>query len=172
MTPVFSKVLKRHIQAGNLVVHTNTFISSQKYDEESKLWSIGTEPPPATDLPHFDHIYFATGTHLDVNQLAMLQTMQRRFPIDSYGGFPALTDDLMWADDVPLFMTGKLATLQIGPGAANLEGARLSAERIAWGVEKALGESSGRLEGEHVDDNPRDSYVDGIGSKFAQLPEE
>jgi hypothetical protein len=44
----------------------------------------------------------------------------------------------MWADGVPLFVTGKLAALRLGPGAANLGGARLGAERIALALIDSL----------------------------------
>lgn len=52
----------------------------------------------------------------------------------------------MWNDDVPLFVTGRLAGLRLGPGAPNLVGARIGAERIAWNVEDVL-RRAGRLRG-------------------------
>lgn len=48
----------------------------------------------------------------------------------------------MWNEDVPLFFTGRCAGLRLGPGAANLAGARMGAERIAWKVEELLGEKT------------------------------
>ena len=51
---------------------------------------------------------------------------------------PCLTHDLAWAEDVPLFVAGRLAGLRIGPDCGNLEGARVSAERISWAVEAIL----------------------------------
>lgn len=51
---------------------------------------------------------------------------------------PCLTQDLAWAKDVPLFVAGRLAGLRIGPDCGNLEGARVSAERISWAVEEIL----------------------------------
>jgi len=152
-------------------VHTDTTIVSQQYEEGTGCWTIQTEPP-VQSLPHFDHVYFATGAHIDVKQLDMLQTMNQRYPIESYGGIPALTDDLMWQEDVPLFVTGKLATLQIGPGAANLEGARLCAERVAWGVEEVLQRSNDGVESVQDLQGVNESWTAGIGSKFARLPEE
>lgn len=52
----------------------------------------------------------------------------------------------MWSDDVPLFVTGRLAGLRLGPGAPNLVGARVGAERIAWNVDDVL-EKLGRRKG-------------------------
>jgi len=49
-------------------------------------------------------------------------------------GLPLLTNDLLLSSNIPLFITGRLAGLRLGPGAANLEGARMGAERIAWKI--------------------------------------
>jgi len=49
-----------------------------------------------------------------------------------------LNDNLMWNDDVPLFVAGRLAGLKTGPWAENLDGVRQSSERIAWKVAEFL----------------------------------
>ncbi|KAF1942594.1 hypothetical protein EJ02DRAFT_454107 [Clathrospora elynae] len=57
----------------------------------------------------------------------------------------------MWKDDVPLFVTGRLTSLRLGPGALNLVGARVDAECITWnvnGVSNELGKSSVNREGD------------------------
>lgn len=64
--------------------------------------------------------------------------MNKDFPIRSAGGLPWLTEDLQWAPDVPLLVAGGYANLQLGPGAANLIGAREGAERIANGLGAAF----------------------------------
>ena len=51
---------------------------------------------------------------------------------------PCLTDDLACADHVPLFVSGRLAGLRIGPYRGNLAGARVGAERISWAVNEKL----------------------------------
>jgi hypothetical protein len=74
----------------------------------------------------------------NVTELPFLASMNRDYPIDIKQGFPCTTEDLMWKQEVPLFVTGRLAALQLGPGAANLEGARLGAERISWALDIVL----------------------------------
>lgn len=44
---------------------------------------------------------------------------------------------------MPCFFTGALAALRLGPGAANLAGARAGAERVAWAVEGLFGVGDG-----------------------------
>ena len=58
-------------------------------------------------------------------------------------------------------MTGRMAALRLGPAGPNLEGARVGAERVAWGVEEVLqkGEKAGRqCEG-----------FCGLGNRYASL---
>lgn len=57
----------------------------------------------------------------DFNSLPCLQTLATRYPVQSFEGLPALNEDLMWKDEVPLFVTGRMAALRLGPGAGNLE---------------------------------------------------
>lgn len=111
-------------------------------------------------------------------ELPYLQKIVGKYPVESFDGMPALTDDLMWKSDVPLFMTGKFAALRLGPGAANLEGARLGAERIVWGLEDVLNKENigGRGDGDADADSDDDEgmrreirYGSGIGSRFESL---
>ena len=62
-----------------------------------------------------------------------------------------MTDDLAWADDVPLFISGRLAGLRAGPDSGNLEGARVGAERISWAVNERLERQQKRS----IDDDDR-----------------
>jgi len=119
--------------------------------------------------------------------------MQSRHPIETVGGLPVLTQDLMWKEDVPLYVTGKLAGLRLGPGAGNLEGARVGAERVVWGIQDMLERARRRrgkgdngygrevidagiekAEDERMgEDDLKDqfayNYCAGLGSRFASL---
>lgn len=162
ITSPFHKILKSHISAGKLSILTNTIVESKLWDTRSKQWRVRTEPP--IDLPPIDYIYYATGIQTNINTLPYLQTMQKRFPIQTYNGLPSINDDLMWNDQVPLFVTGRLGALQLGPGAANLSGARSGAERIAWSISEYLEKGVAR------EDEP-DPYYLGVGSRYASLEE-
>jgi len=79
----------------------------------------------------------------------------------------------MWKDGVPLFVTGRLAALRLGPGAGNLEGARVGAERVAWAIEDILDrrrDSSvdSESDGDEVVDHEY-RYGAGIGSRYESL---
>lgn len=173
MTPRFNKILKQHIHRGRVSQHTYTTVISQTYSPESQSWTLSTSPP-IPEMPQIDYIYFATGIQSDFSTLGPLQTMAAKFPIESHEGLPALNDDLMWKDDVPLFVTGRLAALRLGPGAGNLEGARVGAERVAWAVEDVLKERRDSLV-EYASEEDGDHeyrYGAGIGSRFESLRNE
>lgn len=135
--PTYKKILDYHMRAGNLSLHTGTRIVSRSWDPETGTWCVATDPP-VDGLPPLDYIYYATGIQTDVQTIPILDPIRLEAPINYVGGLPCLNEDLMWRDDVPLFVTGRLASLQVGPGAANLSGARVAAERIAWGIEETL----------------------------------
>lgn len=142
ITPHYHKILKQHIQTGRLSIHTRTVIDEHTFDPTTQTWKITTTPPIA-DFPSdngIDYICFATGMQTNINEMRLLQSMIRDYPVESLNGLPCLTDDLMWKAGIPLFVTGRLASLRLGPAAPNLEGARLGAERIAWALQDVLGD--------------------------------
>ena len=72
----------------------------------------------------------------------------------------------MWTEDVPLFVTGRLASLRLGPGAGNLAGARVGAGRITWRIEDVLGSGMERADEGEVE---RFEYAIGHSNRFERL---
>lgn len=138
INPPFAKILRSHIVASRLNLLTHTTIADKHFSPLTKTWSVSVTPPTA-DLPPIDYIVYCTGKANDVNKIPYLEPLRQEYPIETEAGFPCLTHDLAWSDEVPLFVTGQLAALRLGPGAGNLEGARESAERVVWGLEAWLG---------------------------------
>ncbi|CAK7200064.1 hypothetical protein SEUCBS139899_002752 [Sporothrix eucalyptigena] len=181
ITPQFAKILRKHVAVGSVRLCTGTqvtslsFIDTENTGDAGGLWHVKTSPP-VDDLPPMDHIYFATGIDTDVMTLPYLQTMQKQFPIETIGGFPCLTEDLQWAPNVPLFVSGKLAMLRIGPAAPNIGGVKLAAERIGLAVEDLLRRPRRQQWRRHgstdsgvdLPDEETD-YYSGVGSKYKCL---
>ena len=177
MTPRYRKILDAHVASGKISLHTHTTLSSVSWDSEAKSW---TNVKVSTDivLPMIDYIVFATGVQTDICTISFLQTLLKQQPIEHVGGLPCLNDDLMWDDNVPLFVTGRLAGLRLGPGAPNLVGARIGAERIAWNVEdelkklgrlkKGLSRRDSGYEGDDVDED-YETYASARENRFAGL---
>lgn len=176
LTPTYYKKLLQHQAAGRLYHQCFTTLTSAKFippvesaRDQGGYWQVETNPPIA-ELPRMDYIYFATGMPPDFRSFPCLQNLCSQHPLDDIGGLPCLTNQLKWRDDVPLFVTGALAGLRIGPGAGNLGGARLAAERIALEIEAM------RL-GDTIDEDvlPTEKgeaqlrYSLGLGSKFSAL---
>ncbi|GAB7356863.1 hypothetical protein MBLNU459_g7733t1 [Dothideomycetes sp. NU459] len=170
ITPRYHKILKQHIAAGKVSMHQLTSITAQTYCPVKQSWTVNTEPQ-IPHLPDIDYIYFATGVESDFRTLPFLQTLCAKCPIDSYGGLPALNDDLMWRDNIPLFVTGRFAALRLGPGAGNLEGARVGAERVAWAIEEILSGQNCRYSEDRQAMDESYRYNAGIGSRFDSLVE-
>lgn len=150
--PRFYKKLQAHIARGVLSIHPNTVITSQIWDPARKTWTLDTKPM-VSDIPsQVDYIFYATGARPDVEHIPFLSPLREKIPIKTIGGMPCLTDDLTWAQDVPLFVSGRLAGLRIGPDCGNLEGARIGAERISWALAEILEvqQSKGKNNEEHL----------------------
>jgi cation diffusion facilitator CzcD-associated flavoprotein CzcO len=160
ITPKYLKVLRDHVAKGALSLFTNTVVTSRSWDSRSRRWTVTTEPNH--DLPPMDYIYYATGMKPDVHSVPFLQTILRKYPIQTCGGLPCINHDLMWNNQVPLLITGGLGALRIGPGAANLSGARSAAERVAWSIADLLPQRE-------EDEDGVKSYHLGIGSRFVAL---
>ncbi|CAI5757361.1 unnamed protein product [Candida verbasci] len=127
INPEYYKKLNKHVKSGKLKWLTSTSIVEQAFDETYELALNSGDK-----LSNVDFIYFATGIRANVNSLKFLQPILNEQKIDIVEGYPCLTDNLQWNEEVPLFMTGKNASLKIGPTSANLDGARTAAERIGW----------------------------------------
>ncbi|OAL07487.1 FAD/NAD(P)-binding domain-containing protein [Phaeosphaeriaceae sp. SRC1lsM3a] len=155
MTPRYRKILDAHVASGKISLLTRTMLQSVTWDAHTKTWTSVVSAPDVS-FPQMDYIVFATGIQTDIKTIPFLQTMQQQHPIETIGGLPCLNDDLEWNDDVPLFVTGRLAGLRLGPGAPNLVGARVGAERIAWNVEDVL-KRLGRLNGSSDESDGADS---------------
>lgn len=176
MTPRYRKVLDKRIAEGKLELHTHTTLSSVSWDKDNCVWT-DVRLSTAAPVPHLDYIVFATGIQSDVTTLPFLQSLRTDHPVPTVGGLPCLTDDLMWDDDVPLFVTGRLAGLRLGPGAPNLVGARIGAERIAWNVEEELkrvgrlGKGTERRDSgyEGSEDGDLENYASARSNRFAGL---
>jgi hypothetical protein len=187
INPPFAKILHSHVASGKLSVHIDTQLhldSTCTWDEKDQVWSRLSVSSPSYQHPAtgIDHIIFCTGATPDITSIPFLRSLQRDVPIDTLGGLPVLNDELMYHDDVPLFFTGALAALRLGPGAANLAGARFGAERVAWGVERVLGttiadaaagrsrdQSDDELRNDNQGQQARSEFTGSFSNQFAAL---
>ncbi|KAG6116270.1 hypothetical protein E4U13_001999 [Claviceps humidiphila] len=170
-TPVFYKRLKKHVASGKLELHEKISLLDCKFEQTNEgdgTWTVETHPP--LDMPSFDYIYFATGVQTNVSNLPYLQTIQKKYPINSFGGFPCVNEDLMWRKDLPLYCVGRLSALQLGPAAPNIGGAKLGAERVAWAIEDTI-TPSGYRDDENAPcrDGGMTNYLSGHGNMYSAL---
>lgn len=96
----------------------------------------GPDAAVSLEVLNADYIVCATGIAPDILGLPFMADIAASHPIPTVNGLPCLSDDLQW-DLLPLFFVGKNAGLRIGPTAANLDGARLCAERVGWKIQES-----------------------------------
>ncbi|OBA24526.1 hypothetical protein METBIDRAFT_35575 [Metschnikowia bicuspidata var. bicuspidata NRRL YB-4993] len=138
INPEYHKKIQKHVNSGMLRIldystitnaehrdgRWNLTICENRPDKESRKFEMST-----------NYVLCATGIQPDVSNLEFLQPIVKDYPIDFVGGLPCLTDDLRWCKDLPLYMVGKNAALRVGPTSANLDGARVGAERVGWKIQ-------------------------------------
>ncbi|TIB64911.1 hypothetical protein E3P77_02891 [Wallemia ichthyophaga] len=145
----YYKRLRELESCGVLKIHTCTQVTKLVRDE--CLWDVCAVTRKNTsrsrETPHvhhmdnlkFDYLVAATGSSIDINKIDFLKQFLSENPVKSTQGLPHITEnlnlelesDIPGDHQTPLFVTGGLAALQLGPSGYNLAGARDSAERIA-----------------------------------------
>ncbi|KHJ36274.1 putative fad binding domain protein [Erysiphe necator] len=139
VNPEFKVIIENLQRKGTLKLKENTVIKNAIWESSTASWSVDLQ----TDEQEIEqilvnHVIYATGTPVNISSLPLIQPLMAQHPISTVGGMPCLTDELMWDEGVPLFATGKLGGLRLGPAAGNLEGARVGAEFIAGKVADLL----------------------------------
>ncbi|PSK38721.1 hypothetical protein C7M61_002660 [Candidozyma pseudohaemuli] len=143
INPEYHMKINKHQAAKRLLLMKYTTMENGQFDENSQMWNMdlvtreeGMEPK-VTNVDA-DYVICATGILPDLHDLGFLDEIINDYPIDIVGGFPCLTDNLQWCEELPLYMVGKNASLRIGPTSANLDGARTGAERVGWKIQEDL----------------------------------
>ncbi|XMA08622.1 hypothetical protein WAI453_001413 [Rhynchosporium graminicola] len=133
VNPEYRGILKGLAERGGLYVREYTEVVGAVWDEGVEVWGLEVEEKGTGKKEQIvvDHVVYATGVVADINCLEAVKPLLASHPIETVGGMPCLTKELMWNEEVPFFITGRLGGLRLGPAAPNLEGARLGAEFIA-----------------------------------------
>ncbi len=84
----------------------------------------------------FDRLWLATGSRPDALAEPALRGLQESHPAPWVGALPALDAHCRWPG-TQVHLMGELSSLQTGPMAPNLAGARIAAERIAAAAGRA-----------------------------------
>ena len=85
-----------------------------------------------------DWVCLCTGSALDIDMDPLLKNVRQHLPSDSVNGLPLLDSSMRWHPDWDMFVLGAYASLQLGPDALNLAGARRGAARVVPHLRKHL----------------------------------
>lgn len=149
INPEYHKLVKKHVASGKLRLMCYTQIESGVFEDGQWNLMLSTEDPKSAankEMISCDYVCCATGILADIKGLDFLKPMFDEYPINVVAGFPCLTDQLQWNETIPLYMTGKNAALKIGPTSANLDGARLGAERVGWKIQNDRADQEKKFE--------------------------
>ena len=85
-----------------------------------------------------ERIWLATGSLSGVEDDPLFERVLAKHPVAVRNGFPELTRTLRWSKNVPLYLMGGLAAMQLGPDAVNLAGGLRGALRISDEVKQRM----------------------------------
>ncbi|KAF5840023.1 hypothetical protein DUNSADRAFT_18060 [Dunaliella salina] len=114
--------------------------SSRSLDSDHRWYQ--SAPPGITSedgMLYAHHVWLATGSVVDVRAEPVFAGLMAATPVPVYGGMPMLQEDLRWQKDVDCFVLGAYAALRLGPGAANLMGARTAAVKVTAALKASHG---------------------------------
>lgn len=132
----YHKILKDLEYKGVLKIKTCTEVIQANYSKVTG-WKLKSQTQHQhqkilmEELNNVDYLVSATGSKVDIDDIGFMKDFKSHNPIETCNGLPLLTEDLQWNEDIPLFMIGGFAALELGPDSYNLGGARSGAERIA-----------------------------------------
>lgn len=135
ITPKYAETLENYVNAGILEICQNVEVKNCEWtpstqDNDEGVWEY--QLSNNDDLKYqCDQIWLATGCILDFLREPVFKFLAKDYNLSSVQGFPDLDDNLRLHPDLDLFVMGGYASLILGPAAANLQGGRVGAERIA-----------------------------------------
>lgn len=124
VNPQFGRALQKWEKQGQLEVLTLTEVTDARFEAERKKWTIevatksGDAPAASTSKSatthrDVDYVVCSTGSKLAIDEVDFLRPILASHPVECVGGLPVLTKDLQWRDDLPLFVMGAYAMLEV-----------------------------------------------------------
>lgn len=126
-------LLKKRVSEGRLEIYSHTSIQSASRDEKTSTWTLNliTQSTPSSihqrtiekTLKNVHFIVSATGGHLDFSKVSFLKPLMDEIsshssiisnPPTFINGLPVLDESLRWGSQLPLFVMGAYAFLELG----------------------------------------------------------
>ena len=157
MTPEIKEAIDSFVVSRRIILHQGWVVRSAHHVADrrsaSSTWTVDLQPAVealSTPKSNFssetgitltvERVILATGASYTVEADPLLQQIVPILPqqAKAINGLPILTPNLRWSHDVPLFLMGAPAQLQVGPDAANLNGALIASALIVDSLEICL----------------------------------
>lgn len=158
VNPEYYKITKNYEKSRRMDIHEESYYDPGEWNSTESCWTRGTisSAEGHISVAGPQYVYYATGSTPDITKIEFLQPLLEKYPVETCSGLPCLTHDLQYSAEVPMYVTGRLAFLRLGPAGANLEGSRVGAERIAVSI---LEEEQKRKRAEQEDSQESAKYL-------------
>lgn len=133
-SPEVYHMLQKFVNDGSLSIIENCEIDSAYWNSSLQSWTVRLD---FGENFNPNAIWLCTGTDVHVNQYPLILDLIKKLPIDICCGFPEIQPDLSWCEGSKIYVMGALASLQLGPDALNLAGARHGAVIVANNIRKS-----------------------------------
>ena len=133
--PLYMNEIREMILKGEMDVQCGTIAAVKEREQGGSLlvtiqFNKGTDQCDLKYEEHeFDSIVLACGTNPDILASPLFKSILKNWPMDIVGGYPVASEDLRITKN--LHVIGGLASLAVGPDAANLMGISRAAEIVA-----------------------------------------
>lgn len=124
ITPELHSTISKLQDQGLLKIHECTEVVAASFDDS---WSIVLSDD---EMLSADYLICASGAAVDICTDPLLGELQKTHPVQLMGGLPVLSKSLQWGN-LPVYVMGNIAALELGPDAVNMNGAVRGALRIS-----------------------------------------
>ena len=126
--PVYMKKTRALEIRGHITRKTGDVVSITEENDDSLMVTI-KHTDSSEEKIEIDIIIVACGLKPDCMAHPLVQKIQEKWPIKMTGGFPIVSDELQWTEN--LHVVGGLSALSVGPDANNIMGISRAAETVA-----------------------------------------
>ena len=125
--PLYMEDLHKWEQSGKLTIVNNVEPEFLRMTHDKALISVGEK------TIDFHCVILACGVEADCMMNPFVRKVREKFPITVVGGYPCVNTDLEWTKN--LYVVGALSSLNVGPDAGNVMGARRAASIVAGALD-------------------------------------
>eukprot|EP00941_MAST-03F_sp_MAST-3F-sp1_P001659 g1659.t1 len=141
---IFGGVREGFSPGSDVRVLEETTVECAMWLDDDECWEVYFS---SGEIEHFDRIWLATGSEMNVTKDPLLGSLLQQRPIETNEGLPVLEKSLRWRNDTEVYVMGPMAALRLGPDSLNLAGGKTGSCRIDSAIRESFrSEEEGRVD--------------------------